>query len=134
MQTLVSIYRGDREGSRHSITTALMLNPFPPAWYRWVEGVSYFINTGMNDALYVLLEALQQNPELNVARASLVAVYGELGKGDAARRQAMELLRRNPGLTARALLRRLPISTESLRRRLVGAFIRAGIPRRSTTT
>lgn len=128
VQALVSIYHEDTEGAERAISTALMLNPFPSAWYRWVQGVSYFVNARVNDSIYVLLETVQQNPELNVARAYLIAAYMERNETDAARLEAKKLLRRNPGLTAKALVQRLPILIDSDQVRLTGAFTEANIP------
>lgn len=128
VQALVSICNRNPDAASEAISTALMLNPFPSAWYRWIEGVSYFASANIDEARYVLLEAVQQNPELIVAKAFLIAVYAELDDREAACLEAKALLRQNPGVTARSLVRRMPVFNESDRDRLVAAFTEANIP------
>jgi hypothetical protein len=59
-----------------------------------------------------LLEALQQNPHLHVARISLVITYVELGDLNTARKQTNDLRNHYPGLTRDALAERIPTSSE----------------------
>ena len=128
VQALIWINRGDGNRAQHAVSTAFTLNPFPSAWYKWLQGVAHYVVKEADEARFVLLEAIQQNPDLNAARAFLVVVYVDLGDEESACREAKELLRRIPNLTGNALVELIPVPTSDHGEQLLAAFRTANIP------
>jgi len=113
LDVLIALYQGDAGAAREALTTAFMLNPFPPAWYRWLQGTVSLATGDAVKARLELLEALQQNPELHIARVQLAAAYVELGDLRAVREQTDGLERRFPGVTSEQIVARVPVPAES---------------------
>ena len=87
------IYAGRSEEAINLTKTAMELNPNYPNWYRWTNGVAYFITQQYAEAISILRKI--HSPEDRVCRW-LAASYGQAGYENEAKAVAEVYLQHNP--------------------------------------
>jgi adenylate cyclase len=108
---------------------AMRLAPFPPVWFYWVLGRSYFMTNQYDKAIETFKKAVHVSPDYLVAHAFLAATYSSLGWQAEAAAEAKEVLRINPKFTLESYAKTsLPYKNKADIERYVAALRKAGLP------
>ena len=79
------------------------------------------------EAIAVLKKALTRNPNLLPAHVNLAVIYSELGREEAARAEAAEVLRLNPKYSLEVLRQINPFKDPAVNERMDAALRQAGL-------
>jgi len=121
-------YTGDEEGAIAMIEKAMRLSPSYPQWYRWVLGRAYRLAGRYREAIGALEVRLPDSPDSLSFRVELVACYVEAGEAAKARLEAAEVIRLEPGFSARAWTMAPPHADSQATEHEFELLRRAGLP------
>ncbi len=107
---------------------AMRLAPFPPTYYFWLLGRSYFMTGQYDKAVETFKKAVHVNPDYLVAHAFLAACYISLDRQAEAAAEAKEVLRINPKFSLESYTKTLPYKNRADIERYVVALRKAGLP------
>jgi len=110
------------------IGKAMGLSPLYAAWYLAVQAHSLRLLGRLEEAAAVYEESIARNPDHIGPRIGLASCYAELGSMDAARAQAAELLRINPGFTLVKYAESLTYKDPDHAARSLDSLRQAGLP------
>ena len=111
-----------------SLQAAMRLDPFYPAWYEFYLGDALFQSGRYEDAITALERGAARNPDYPAFALFTAGSNAMLGRDEAARAAAAEVLRINPRFTLRAYAAHVPHRTTEVRDRYLAAFRKAGLP------
>ncbi len=121
-------YNGEEERAIAMIEKAMRLRPSYPLWYRWVLGRAYRLAGRYREAIAALKVRLPDSPDSLSFRVELVACYAESGQTAKARIEAAEVIRLEPGFSARAWTQAPPHADAAATEREFELLRRAGLP------
>ncbi|MGD9041546.1 MAG: tetratricopeptide repeat protein, partial [Desulfobacteraceae bacterium] len=107
---------------------AMRLAPFPPVWFYWILGRSYFMTGQYDKAVETLRKAVHVSPDYLTAHAFLAASLGSLDRKAEAAAEADEVLRINPNFSLDAYAKTLPYKNRTDIERYLAALRKAGLP------
>jgi TolB-like protein/class 3 adenylate cyclase len=110
------------------LQTAMRLDPFYPAWYDFYLGKALFITSRYEEAITALKRGAERNPNYPAFHLFIAASYAMLGREEAARAAAAEVLRINPRFTLKAYAAHVPYNSKEALERDLAAFRKAGLP------
>jgi len=93
------------------IKDAVRPNPMPPERYLHEFGSCYRLMGRYDEAIAILKKALDAIPNYLNSRINLIATYVMSGKEEAARAEAVEVLRQNPDFSVEKCLACSPTQT-----------------------
>lgn len=107
---------------------AMRLAPFPPVWFFWILGRSYFMTSQYDKAIETFKKAVHVSPDYLVAHAFLAACYSSLDRQAEAAAEAGEVLRINPKFDLESYAKTsLPYKNKGDIERYVVALRKAGL-------
>jgi adenylate cyclase len=106
---------------------AMRLAPFPPVYYYWLLGRSYFMTGQYDKAVDTFKKAVHVSPDYLVARAFLAASYSSLDRQAEAAAEAEEVLRINPKFSLKFYAKTLPYKNKADIERYIAALRKAGL-------
>ena len=107
---------------------AMRFAPFPPVWYFWILGRSYFMTSQYDKAIETFKKAVHVSPDYLVAHAFLAACYSSLDRQAEAAAEAGEVLRINPKFDLESYAKTsLPYKNKGDIDRYVAALRKAGL-------
>lgn len=102
--------------------------PFPPVWFFWILGRSYFMTGQYDKAIETFKKAVHVSPDYLVAHAFLAACYSSLDRQAEAAAEAGEVLRINPKFDLESYAKTsLPYKNKGDIERYVVALRKAGL-------
>jgi adenylate cyclase len=110
-----------------SLQTALRLNPYPPSYYYLHLGNAYRHARRYEDAVSWYQKALQISPNAQGGLVGLVTSYSLLGREEAARSAAKELLRVNPKFSVEHYAKTIPYKDQDKVVRFANALRKEGL-------
>jgi adenylate cyclase len=110
------------------IKRAMALNPHYTFDYPYNLGRAYYGLGRYSDAVGVLKEALEHNPNAALPRLFLAASYRRLGRQEDADWEIQQILMNDPGVTRSQIARTLPFQDQAELGRLLADLQRAGLP------
>jgi TolB-like protein/Tfp pilus assembly protein PilF len=102
----------DQEAISH-FEKAMRLNPFPPPWYYFTSSSAYRVLGRYEEAIAVLKKSLSIAPNSLSSYLHLTYTYWLMGRMDDARAAAAEILKINPGYSAKSVIQNLPHKNQS---------------------
>jgi tetratricopeptide (TPR) repeat protein len=108
-------------------TSAGQLNPHDPFLYLFHLGITSHLRGQYEEAVVHLKKALSRNPNFLPAHVNLAFVYSELGRGEEAHAEAVEVLRLNPEYSLEVTKRRLPFKDSTVFERFLAGLRKAGL-------
>ena len=105
----------------------MRLNPMPPNWYLHEYGTCYRLMGRYQEAIAVLKRILNRSPDYLVSRLNLIATYVMSGKEEAARIEAVELLKQRPDFSVPGILKHFPYKDQKILHGLEECWIKAGL-------
>jgi adenylate cyclase len=102
------------------IKRAMRLSPIYPTWYLNILGMAHYLLGQYDDAEQILKLALQREPGYTFARLILANAYSAQGRTDEARREAEEVMRRDPNFRLKNFEATLAIAKD---REMVSRFL-----------
>ena len=124
----IDSYLGQLDDSVRLIRKAIRLNPHAPARYFLTLGRSIFFRGEYEQAIPVLIEAVNRNPAYVLSHIYLAAAYLQVGAADEASWEAAEILLLAPDFSVGDWLRTQPIKDSAQADRLAHNLHRAGLP------
>ena len=109
------------------VEQAMRLNPRYPTSYLWALGHAYALSGRLKEAVTVTKRVTDQNPDHITARVMLASLLGELGRGEEARQEVVEILRINPQFSLTNLQERIPYKDPIALDRVVSGLQKAGL-------
>jgi adenylate cyclase len=106
---------------------AIRLNPMPPEWLLHEFGSCYRLMGRYDEAIAALRRVLDKNPDYLNSRLNLIATYVMSGKEEAARAEAVEVLRRNPDFSVERFLRDFPYKDQRIILGLKECLLKVGL-------
>ena len=106
---------------------AIRLNPMPPDWLLHEFGTCYRLMGRYDEAITALRRVLDRNPNYLNSRLNLIATYVMSGKEEAARAEAVEVLRRSPDFSVGRFLRDFPYKDQKIIDGLKECLLKAGL-------
>jgi adenylate cyclase len=106
---------------------AMRLNPMPPDWYLHEFGTCYRITGRYEDAIAILKRVLNRSPDYLNSRLNLIAAYVMSGKEDAARNEAVQVLRQSPDFSLERFLKNFPYKDQKILEGLRDCWLKAGL-------
>jgi TolB-like protein/Tfp pilus assembly protein PilF len=107
---------------------AMRLAPFPPVWFFWILGRSYFMTGQYEKAVETLKKAVHVSPDYLIAHAFLAASLSSLERQAEAAAEADEVLRINPKFSLDSYAKTLPYKNKADIERYLAALRKAGLP------
>jgi TolB-like protein/Flp pilus assembly protein TadD len=107
---------------------AMRLAPFPPVWFYWILGRSYFMTGQYEKAVETFKKAVHVSPDYLTAHAFLAASLSSLGRRAEAAAEADEVLRINPKFSLDSYAKTLPYKNKADIERYIAALRKAGLP------
>ena len=107
---------------------AMRLAPFPPVWFYWILGRSYFMTGQYEKAVETFKKAVHVSPDYLTAHAFLAASLSSLGRRAKAAAEADEVLRINPKFSLDSYAKTLPYKNKADIERYLAALRKAGLP------
>ena len=86
----------------------MRLNPIPPNWYLHEFGSCYRLMGRYEEAIAVLRRILKRSPDYLNSRLNLIFTYVMSGKEEAARNEAVEVLKQSPDFSVERFLKHFP--------------------------
>jgi adenylate cyclase len=106
---------------------AIRLNPMPPDWLLHEFGSCYRLMGRYDEAIAALRRVLDRNPDYLNSRLNLIATYVMSGKEEAARAEAVQVLRQSPDFSVEQFLRDFPYKDQKVIDGLRECFLKAGL-------
>ena len=125
---LVLRFSGRAEEAIPVFEKAIRLNPIPPPSYLYQLGLTQAFIGEFDKAIALCKRALPQNPDDLVGRITLALAYSSLGLDEAARREAVEVLRIDPNFTLAYASKTWPYKSTDDRDLVLNALRKAGLP------
>jgi tetratricopeptide (TPR) repeat protein len=116
----------NEEAIRYS-EQAVRLNPIPPSWYFRGLALNYLYGGRYDEAVIACKKGLKSAPNDILTHVTCAAIYGQAGHRDAARAEALEVLRINPKFTITFYAKRLPYKNQEDRDFFINALRKAGL-------
>ena len=124
-------YNGRHKEAIEAIKKAIRLNPFPPNWYWHCLGFAYCQAGMYEEAVAACKKALRVKPDNLPARLRLAATYSLLGREEAARTEATEVLRIDPKFCLKSFAKGQPYKNQADTELFINALRKAGLPETS---
>jgi tetratricopeptide (TPR) repeat protein len=99
---------GRVEEALSMLEKAMRLNPMPPNWYLHEFGTCYRLMGKYEEAIAMLKRVLNRSPEFLNSRLNLIATYVMSGEEEAARIEAVEVLKQSPDFSLARFLKNFP--------------------------
>ena len=116
---------GKTEAAVAAMDQAMRLNPYPPPWYRWMQGFILHASGLYEQAVETLThETMRGTASGRILAASLA----QLGRMDEARTAASEFLKIVPSFRISEWIASQPLVEDTIRRRFVEGYSKAGLP------
>jgi adenylate cyclase len=109
------------------LNKAVRLNPMPPDFYLHEFGSCYRLMGRYDEAIAILKRVLDRNPDYLNSRLNLIATYFMSGKEEAARAEAVEVLRQSPDFSVERFLKNFPYKDQSILLSLKVCLLKAGL-------
>ncbi|MCG2778212.1 MAG: tetratricopeptide repeat protein [Desulfobacterales bacterium] len=109
------------------LNKAVRLNPMPPDWYPHEFGSCYRLMGRYDEAIAMLKRVLDRNPDYLNSRLNLIATYVTSGKEEAARAEAVEVLRQSPDFSVERFLKDFPYKDQRILVSLKECLLMAGL-------
>jgi adenylate cyclase len=109
------------------LNKAVRLNPMPPNYYYHEFGSCYRLLGRYEEAIIMLKRVLDNNPNYLFSRINLIATYVMLGEEEAARAEAMEVLKQSPDFSVERLLMNFPYKDPKVIDSLRECWLKAGL-------
>jgi adenylate cyclase len=122
------LYAGKLPEALAAIEEAKRLNPRYPFVYLWIEGHAHFLLGRHEKAITIVREVLERNPAFEIARLTLISIYGHLGIEDEASWEVDELLTLRPDYSLSIALQEALHAREEDLNKFIDGLRRAGIP------
>jgi adenylate cyclase len=106
---------------------AIRLNPMPPDWLLHEFGSCYRLMGRYDEAIAALRRVLDRNPDYLNSRLNLIATYVMSGKEEAARAEAVHVLRQSPDFSVERFLRDFPYKDHKVIDGLRECLLEAGL-------
>jgi adenylate cyclase len=107
---------------------AMRLAPFPPVWFYWILGRSYFMTGQYEKAVETFKNTVHVSPDYLVGHAFLAASLSSLERQAEAAAEADEVLRINPKFSLTSYAKTLPYKNKADIERYLAALRKAGLP------
>ncbi len=121
-------YLGQLDESVRLIQKAIRLNPHAPARYFLTQGRSLFFRGDYEQAIPLLLEAVNRNPAYLLSHIYLAAAYVQIGSIDEASWESAEITTLAPEFSVDTWLKTQPIKIPSQAKLLIENLRKAGLP------
>jgi adenylate cyclase len=108
---------------------AMRLAPFPPVWFYWILGRSYFMTGQYEKAVETFKKAVHVSPDYLTAHAFLAASLSSLDRRAGAAAEADEVLRINPKFSLDSYAKTIPYKNKADIERYLAALRKAGLPK-----
>jgi adenylate cyclase len=118
---------GRIEEALSMLKKAMLLNPMPPNFYLHEFGTCYRLMGRYEEAIAVLKRVLNRSPDYLNSRLNLIAAYVMSGKEDAARSEAVEVLKQSPDFSVERFLKHFPYKDQNILDGLRDCWIEAGL-------
>jgi adenylate cyclase len=109
------------------LNKAVRLNPMPPDRYLHELGSCYRLMGRYDEAIAMLKRVLDRNPDYLNSRLNLIATYVMYGKEEAARAEAVEVLRQSPDFSVERFLKDFPYKDQKILAGLKECLLKAGL-------
>ena len=109
------------------LNRAVRLNPMPPDFYLHEFGSCYRLMGRYDEAIAMLKRVLDRNPDYLSSRFNLIATYVMSGKDEAARAEAVEVLRQSPDFSVERFLMNFPYKDQKILDGLKECLLKAGL-------
>lgn len=119
---------GNFEESVLLLERALRLNPYPPSFYYYRLGATYFALERYDEAVDVCRIGLKRNPRDVIARIVLAIAYIGQGYKEEAHAEAKKVIKAYPTFSIRQYKATSPQKNELVLNRIVEAMGKAGLP------
>lgn len=125
----VMCYSGRPEEAVALSEKAFRLNPVgAPSYYYLFAAHGYGLMGRYEDAIRMTKEMLARWPDVVYGYAQLVSFYTALGHEEEARGAVQDVLRIDPKFSAKLYVKRLPYKDPAINARLLGRYLKAGLP------
>jgi adenylate cyclase len=113
---LAVVYRtvGRVEEALAMLEKAMRLNPIPPNWYLHEFGSCYRLMGRYDEAIAVLKRVLKRSPDYLSSRLNLIVTYMMTGEEEAARKEAVEVLKQQPDFSIERFLKQFPYKDQKI--------------------
>ena len=118
---------GRVEEALSMLEKAMRLNPMPPNWYLHEFGTCYRLMGRYEEAIAVLKRNLNRSPDYLNSRLNLIAAYVMSGEEEAARIEAVEVLKQSPDFSVARFLKHFPYKDQKILDGLKECWIKAGL-------
>jgi adenylate cyclase len=109
------------------LNKAVRLNPMPPDFYLHEFGSCYRLMGRYDEAIAILKRVLDRNPDYLNSRINLIATYVMSGIEEAARAEAVEVLRQIPKFSVERILKDFPYKDQKILDGLKECWLKAGL-------
>ena len=109
------------------VEKAMRLNPHYPTQYLFTLGHTHYLMEQYNEAIDILEQVLNRNPDRLSAHAYLAAIYSELGREEEARAEVVEVLRISPNYSLEVARQRALYKDQVALERYVDGLRKAGL-------
>jgi adenylate cyclase len=96
------------------INEAMRLNPRYPIYYLWNLGHAYLLTKQYPEAIAALEKVVERNRDFWPSHIFLAVCYSETGQEAAARAEASEVLRINPGFSLKTWEQKCPFKNQAV--------------------
>ena len=107
---------------------AMRLNPMPPNWYLHEFGTCYRLLGRYEEAISVLKRNLNRSPDYLNSRLNLIITYVMSGEEEAARIEAVEVLKQSSDFSIDRFLKHFPYKDKKILDDIREALRKAGLP------
>jgi len=113
---LAIVYRtvGRVEEALSLLEKAVSLNPMPPNWYLHEFGSCYRLMGRYEEAIVVNKRVLNRSPDYLNSRLNLIVTYMMSGEEEAARKEAVEVLKQRPDFSIERFLKHFPYKDQKI--------------------
>lgn len=105
---------GRVEEALSMLEKALSLNPMPPNWYLHEFGSCYRLMGRYEEAIAVNKRVLNRSPDYLNSRLNLIVTYMMSGEEEAARKEAVEVLKQRPDFSIERFLKHFPYKDQKI--------------------
>jgi adenylate cyclase len=109
------------------LNKAVRLNPMPPDFYLHEFGSCYRLMGRYDEAIAMLKRVLDRNPDYLNSHLNLIATYVMSGREEAARAEAVEVLRQIPNFSVERFLKDFPYKDQKILNGLKECWLKAGL-------
>ncbi len=127
---LAIVYRtvGRVEEALSMLEKAMRLNPMPPNWYLHEFGSCYRLMGRYEEAIAALKRVLNRSPDYLNSRLNLIVTYNLSGEEEAARKEAVEVLKQRPDFSIESFLKHFPYKDQKILDGFSVSLRKAGLP------